>query len=184
MFPAIVYDGSDCFDAISRSFSYIYSKPWRMGFYTAIAMVYGAICYTFVRFFALVLFWSTRWFLQLGILGNNKKLAALWPEQPSFVRLYVSPDWQQLIWSEWVAALLVYLFLLVVIGLLVSFIISFYFSANTIIYSLMRNRIDNTALEDIFSDFEEVKSEPVSTEIESEESQPKPEAETQTESPD
>ena len=48
----------------------------------------------------------------------------------------------------------------------------------------MRNRIDNTALEDIFSDFEEVKSEPVSTEIESEESQPKPEAETQTKSPD
>ncbi|KPJ66193.1 MAG: hypothetical protein AMJ43_08865 [Coxiella sp. DG_40] len=184
MFPAIAYDGSDCLDAISRSFSYVYSKPWRMGFYTAIAIAYGAICYTFVRFFALVLFWSTRWFLQLGILGGNKKLVALWPEQPSFVRLYASPDWQQLIWSEWVAALLVYLCILVVIGLLVSFIITFYFSANTIIYSLMRNSVDNTALEDIFSDFEEVKSEPVSTEIKSEESQPKPEAETQTEPPD
>jgi len=27
MFPAVAFDGSDCFDAISRSFSYVYSKP-------------------------------------------------------------------------------------------------------------------------------------------------------------
>ena len=39
MFPAVAYDGSDCFDAISRAFSYVYAKPWRMIFYTAIAAV-------------------------------------------------------------------------------------------------------------------------------------------------
>jgi hypothetical protein len=38
-----------------------------------------------------------------------------------------------------------------VIGLIVSFIMSFYFSANTIIYALMRNRVDNTALDDIYT---------------------------------
>ncbi|MBC8481802.1 MAG: hypothetical protein H8D47_03970, partial [Planctomycetes bacterium] len=37
MFPAICYDGSDCFDAMSRSFSYIYAKPWTFGFYSALA---------------------------------------------------------------------------------------------------------------------------------------------------
>ncbi|MBA7640952.1 hypothetical protein ES703_48624 [subsurface metagenome] len=85
-------------------------------------------------------------------------------------------------WSQSIAAFLVYLVLLVVIGLLVAFVISFYFSANTIIYSLMRNRVDNTALEDIFSHFDDVKTEPTTIESKSEELQPQPESETQTDS--
>ena len=174
MFPAVAYDGSDCFDAISRSFSYIYAKPWRMGFYTAIAVVYGAICYMFVRFFAFLLLRATYWFLQVGVLGGNSKLTAIWQE-PSFRSLrgsLVLPGG-----TESVAAFLVYLCLLVVVGLVVSFVISFYFSANTIIYSLMRNRVDNTSLEDIYT--EEAKTEPTITESSSEQSQSQPEPETQ-----
>ena len=186
MFPAVAYDGSDCFDAISRSFSYVYSKPWRMGFYTAIAAVYGAICYTFVRFFTFLLLLVTRWFLQLGIWVKNSsnevnKLTAIWPE-PSFTNLLGSPASTMANWSQSIAAFLVYLVLLVVIGLLVAFVISFYFSANTIIYSLMRNRVDNTALEDIFSHFDDVKTEPTTVKSKSEELQPQPESETQTDS--
>jgi hypothetical protein len=182
MFPAIVYDGSDCFDAISRSFSYVYSKPWRMSFYTAIAVVYGAICYTFVRFFTFLLLWVTRWFLQLGVWGNNSsnkvnKLAAIWPE-PSFTGLRSSPPLATLNWSESLATFLVYLVLLVVVGLLISFVISFYFSANTIIYALMRNRVDNTALQDIYTPVAEVKKESIAAEFKPEKSQTQPEPET------
>ena len=155
MFPSIVYEGSDCFDAISRSFSYVYTKPWRMGFYTAVAVVYGAICYTFVRFFAFLLLWVTRAFLGLGVWADNSsnevnKLAAIWPE-PSFMNLLGSSGQSTAIWSESFAGFLIHLVLLLVVGLLVSFVISFYFSANTIIYSLMRNRVDNTALDDIYT---------------------------------
>ena len=176
MFPAVAYDGSDCFDAISRSFGYVYSKPWRMGFYTAIAAVYGAICYTFVRFFAFLLLWGTHRFLQFGVWVDNSskevnKLIAIWPE-PSFTNLLGSSELAAANWSQSIAAVLVYLLLLAVIGLLVSFIISFYFSANTIIYSLMRNRVDNTALEDIYTHFEDIKTEPTTIESESEETQP------------
>jgi hypothetical protein len=185
MFPAIVYDGSDCFDAISRSFSYVYSKPWRMSFYTAIVVVYGAICYTFVRFFTFLLLWVTRWFLQFCVWVNNSsnkvnKLAAIWPE-PSFMGLRGSPSWATANWSESLATFLVYLVLLVVVGLLVSFVISFYFSANTIIYALMRNRVDNTALQDIYTPAAEVKTESIATEFEPEKSQAQPKSETQHE---
>ena len=157
MFPAVAYDGSDCFDAISRSFSYVYAKPWRMGFYTATAAVYGAICYTFARFFAFLLLLVTHLSLRFGIMVTNSskeisKLTAIWPE-PNFMNLLGSSSLVTLNWSESFAHFLVYLFSLVVVGLLVSFIISFYFSANTIIYSLMRNRVDNTALEDIYTHF-------------------------------
>jgi len=184
MFPAVAYDGSDCFDAISRSFSYVYSKPWRMAFYSALAMVYGAICYIFVRFFAFLLLWATRWFLQLGIWVDSSskesnKLSVIWPE-PSFINLLGSPDLAAANWSEVFAAFLVHLFLLVIVGLLVSFILSFYFSANTIIYSLMRNRVDNTAIEDIYTDLEDIQTEPTTTESE----EPQPEAGTQEEPSD
>ena len=43
---------------------------------------------------------------------------------------------------------------LIVVGLVVSFVISFYFSVNTIIYSLMRNMVDNTPLEEIYTDYD------------------------------
>jgi len=174
MFPSVAYDGSDCFDVINRSFSYVYAKPWRMGFYTAIAAVYGAICYTFVRFFAFLLLGVTRLFLRSGVWVENSKdvnkLTAIWSE-PSFMNLLGTSDLAAANWTESLAAFLIYLFLLVVVGLVVSFIISFYFSANTIIYALMRNRVDNTALDDIYISFEDIKTEQSTTESKPEESQ-------------
>ena len=40
---------------------------------------------------------------------------------------------------------------LVVIGLLVAFVISFYFSANTIIYSLIRKKVDGIELGEVYT---------------------------------
>ena len=162
MFPAVAYDGSDCFDAISRSLNYVYSRPWRMGFYTAVAAVYGAICYIFVRLFAFLLLWFTHRFLQFGVLVDSSskevnKLIAIWP-QPSFTDLIGPSGSIPTNWSESLAGFVTYVFLLVVVGLVVSFVISFYFSANTIIYSLMRNKVDDTAIEDIYTDTSDVEA--------------------------
>jgi len=162
MFPAVAYDGSDCFDAISRSLNYVYSRPWRMGFYTATAAVYGAICYIFVRLFAFLLLWFTHRFLQFGVMVDSSsrqvnKLIAIWP-QPSFTDLIGPSGSIPTNWSESIAAFVTYLFLLAVVGLVVSFVISFYFSANTIIYSLMRNKVDDTAIEDIYTDTSDVET--------------------------
>ncbi|MHC4533917.1 MAG: hypothetical protein ACYS6K_08195 [Planctomycetota bacterium] len=175
MFPAIAYDGSDCFDSISRSFSYVYAKPWRMGFYTTIAAVYGAISYTFVRFFAFILLFVTHLFLELGVRVENSKdvnkLLAIWPKL-KFTKLISYKDVVTTNWTESVGAFLIYLFLLAVLGLVVSFVISFYFSANTIIYSLMRYKVDNTALEDMYTYFDETEIEPDTIESKTEKNQP------------
>ncbi len=160
MFPAVVYDNADCFDAISRAFSYLFAKPWRMGFYTIIAAVYGAICYIFVRFFTFLLLCVTYFSLQLGILGDNSKLTGIWLDKPTFLDLVVTPNWTALNGLELFGTFLVYLLLLAVVVLVTAFIVSFYFSANTIIYSLMRKAVDNTALEDVYTPAEENKTEP------------------------
>jgi hypothetical protein len=176
IFPAVAYDGSDCFDAISRSFSYVYARPWRMGFYTAIAAVYGSICYMFVRSFAFLSIWITRWFLQVILWaengsGNVNKLAAIWPE-PKFGTLLGLSKPLATNWTEAVAVFLVHLSVLVVVGLVVSFIISFYFSANTIIYSLMRSKVDHTARDDIYMNFDEADVEPAEIESKPQQEQP------------
>jgi hypothetical protein len=163
MFPAVAYDGSDCLDAISRSLSYVYAKPWRMGFYTVLSAVYGAICYIFVRFFAFLMLWTTYRSLQLGFLGGNTKLTTIWPP-PAFMNLVDPPNFAAANWSEKVAGVIVYLLLLAVLVLIVSYIISFYFSANTIIYALLRKKVDNTDLEDVYTISEEINIEPNMTE--------------------
>jgi len=181
MFPAVAYDNADCFDAISRAFSYIFAKPWRMGLYTVIAAVYGAICYMFVRLFAFLLLCVTYCSLQLGILGNNSKLTEIWSDKPTFTHLIVQPDWETLNGLQSFGAFLVYIMLLAVVILVVAFIVSFYFSANTVIYSLMRKAVDNTALEDVYTPTEETTTEPTTTE-ESKSEEKQSESETQPQS--
>jgi len=180
MFPAIAYDGSDNFDAISRSFSYVFTRPWRMAFYTAVAAVYGAVCYLFVRLFAFLLLWSARLFLQWGLWANcrNKgvnKVDVIWPSS-TFMNLPGPMASGTANWSESIAAFLIHLCVLVVVGLVVAFVISFYFSANTIIYALIRNKADDTALEDIYipAHPDEAKTEPAA-EQKTEETQSPPE---------
>lgn len=164
MFPAIAYDGSDCFDSISRAFSYVYARPWRMCFYSLIAGVYGSICYLFVRFFAFLVLATSHSFLGLGVFVDNSqgvdKLAAIWPA-PTFMSLLGANPLAGN-WAESFAAFLIHLFLLAVVGAIVAFVISFYFSANTIIYSLMRNRVDDTSLEEIYTGIEDSQTEDVS----------------------
>lgn len=152
MFPALAYDGLDCFDAISRSFNYVYSRPWRMALYTTSAAVYGAICYMFVRFFAFLLLLVTRFSLGLGLFGKSgQKFEAIWP-QSSFQNLSGMSLEATSNWWESFAAIVIYAFILVILGLIVAFIMSFYFSANTIIYALLRNKVDNTPLDKVYQD--------------------------------
>lgn len=172
MFPALAYDGLDCFDAISRSFNYVYSRPWRMAIYTALAAVYGAICYMFVRFFAFLLLLVTRFLLTLGLSSKaGQKFDVIWP-QPQFQNLSGSILEATSNGFEWLAALVIYIFILIILGLIVAFIMSFYFSANTIIYALLRNKVDNTPIDEICLD-------PVMNEISMNDSQ---QTEEQTES--
>ncbi|MBN2020332.1 MAG: hypothetical protein JW749_08910 [Sedimentisphaerales bacterium] len=158
VFPAIAYDGLDSLDAVSRSFHYIYVRPWRMGIYTAAGVIYGAICYLFVRFFAFLLLWTTYTGLRIGACLDSKqgladKIMAIWPE-PSFSRLTLYSTSAGSL-PEKAGAFLVYLFTLIVVGLVVSFIISFYYSANTVIYALLRNKVEDMPFDEIYTPLEE-----------------------------
>jgi hypothetical protein len=159
MFPTIAYEDSDGFDAISHSFSYTYARPWRLGFYVTVAFIYGAICYAFVRFFLFLVLWITYAFLQLGFVHRNAKLHAIWPA-PRFGEFLTGHPTTTTAWATSASAWLVHLWILVIVGLMIAFVISFYFSAGTIIYALMRHRVDRVPLNDVYIAQDEIQAQP------------------------
>lgn len=147
MLPVISYEGTDGYDALGRSYCYTYSKPWKLIYYSVIAIFYGAVCYMFVRLIAFLLLKSTYLFLQLGIFVESArtegvdKLAAIWPN-PEFFNLLGSQSNINSYWTEQLSSLFVYLAVLLIVGVVAAFVMSYYFCASTLIYALMRKSVD------------------------------------------
>jgi hypothetical protein len=157
-YPTIAVEGSDSFDAMSRSYSYVFSKPWRAIFYALLAFVYGALCFLFVRFFALLMLKSTRFFISSGTFMTSRpgtgysgadKLEAMWTN-PTFEHLWRPPAPFGMIRWESLGAWFITVWVTIVIALLIAFVVSFYYSASTIIYFLLRREVDATDFEDVF----------------------------------
>ena len=53
-------------------------------------------------------------------------------------------------WSESFAAFLIWFWVAIIVCLVLAFVISFFFSANTTIYFLLRKGVDRTDYEDVF----------------------------------
>lgn len=156
MVPAVAVEGSDSFDAISRSFSYVFSRPWRMGVYSLVSLVYGSACYLFVRLFAFLILWSVHFTSGLtmnldgsSLLESRGKLDAIWP-MPSFHELSPPITWATLGSTEQIGAFLFCVWSALVVGMVAAFLVSFFFTANTTIYFLLRHRVDATDMEDVY----------------------------------
>ncbi len=162
--PTIATEGSDAFDAISRSYSYVYSRPWRAGFYALVATVYGAICFLFARFFVLLMLKATRFFVGIGMaaasdrpgtgLADASKLDAMWPN-PTFDNLMPATPAFGLEGWEGAGAVFINVWLILTVGLLLAFLVSFYYNGATVIYFLLRQKVDATDLEEVFEDEKE-----------------------------
>jgi hypothetical protein len=154
MYPTIAVEGSDSFDAISRSFSYLYARPWRLAFYTLVAAAYGAITYIFVRYFLKMILSLTHYFVGMGVLRDADDTRPLWttiwPDPLVAARLSFTPDYLTLAGGQDIGAFLIWFWVALCVAMLGAFAISFYFSANTIIYVLMRHEVDATELDDVY----------------------------------
>jgi hypothetical protein len=154
MYPTVAVEGSDSFDAISRSFGYIYARPWRMLFYTAVAVGYGAITYLFLRFFILLTLALAHHFVSVAIFAQSTKglplFPSMWPSPAATGHLTYAIDFSALSWSQRVGAGLLSFWIYIAVGILGAFAISFYFCANTIIYLLMRRDLDATAIDEVY----------------------------------
>ncbi|MGH7213502.1 MAG: hypothetical protein ACREIT_01880 [Tepidisphaeraceae bacterium] len=169
MYPTIAVEGSDSFDAISRSFSYLYARPWRLLFYTAVAIVYGALTYLFIKLFIFLMLLLTHEFVDFGTFARVDREGAVkvdvapgatdqrpevwnsqWPHPVWPNAVVQDTEWQNLNGGERIGAFLVKFWVYLTLGMLGAYAISYYFSANTIIYYLMRHEVDATELDDVY----------------------------------
>lgn len=155
-FPVIAYEGTDGYDAISRSFCYVYTRPWWLFCYTTIAAAFGTVSYLFVRLFAYLLLVTTWLLMDLGILSHGAetgKLARMWVKPNFFELLGASAG--PLNVTESIASFTIHMVVLLVIGLVTAFVVSFYFCSSTIVYALMRRKVDNVDMSRVYIPLEQ-----------------------------
>lgn len=191
MYPTIAVEGSDSFDALSRSYSYLYQAPWQFLGYIVSALLYGAALIFFVGFMASLTVYLGKWGFSTapGLTsdepGRDRSPAYLFVHAPtSFgwrdLMLQDSP-WAQRVptvstgrgaapahfvlkdeyrneisWSNSVGAWLVGMWLGLLFLLVVGFGYSYFWTASTIIYFLMRKKVDDTDFDEIYLDEDEI----------------------------
>lgn len=148
LYPALAVEAVDAFDAVSRAYNYVITRPWRFLFYTAVMLVYGAIGYLVVGLIVFAALSATRAFVGLGSFAELSdgvtRFDAIFPE-PELTALSNDPHQAALDGSSfatlaaWLARAWVKLFIL----LLPAFAVSYYFSAQTWVYLLLRQAVDH-----------------------------------------
>jgi len=155
VYPAAAVNGSDVFDAIARAFNYVLNRPWRWLFYNAIAIFYGALTYLFLLLVIMLAAWATQrfvgqWVFTTTDLGANR-FETILPAQ-GLSTWQSSIDYASLDWSGRVSAFLVHCWMGLLLAILPAYLVSYYLSVNTWIYSLLRRDADGIELEDLLVD--------------------------------
>lgn len=157
MYPTIAVEGSDAFDAMSRSFSYVLNRPWRALLYALVAVVYGTITYLFVRFFAYLGLLAAHTFAKAGSWGGDAmgpwadQVDLVWTK-PTFDNLMGAIPWDAMSGMEKVTAAIIAAHLFVVAALVTAYFLSYFASASTVIYLLLRRQVDATDTDDVYMD--------------------------------
>ncbi len=190
MYPTIAVEGSDSFDALSRSYSYLYQSPWSFLGYVGTALIYGAALVFFVGFMGSLTVSIGQWGFS-GVPGlasddatKDRTPAYFFAHAPtSFgwrdlflhdsiwaqpveappvgvgmakVHFELKKDYVDAIsWNNSIGGWLVTFWLGVVFLLVVGFGYSYFWTASTIIYFLMRKKVDDTECDEIYLDEDE-----------------------------
>ncbi len=162
MWPVIAVEGTDGFDAFSRSYQFTYARPFRYGLYWLVAAIYGTACYLFVRLFAFIILrsihfwsgWGMGWASRPAYGPGANKLDTMWPP-PSFSHFNGPLQWQAMGGSESWAAVVLWLGVCLVSGIVLAFLACFVLSAATNMYLLLRRHIDATDMDYVYVEEEE-----------------------------
>jgi hypothetical protein len=181
MYATISTEGSDSFDALSRSYSYVLSNPWHYLWYSLVALAYGAVVVFFVGFMGSLMVNLGKWGVSLADIRSDRDPAYLCIYAPTsfgwrdlllsggneVVTATGSPvhpdDWH---WYNKVGAVMVAFWLDLVFLMVIGFGYSYFWSASTIIYLLMRRKVDDTEMDEVYveeDEGEEAYSMPITT---------------------
>lgn len=173
MYTTLSAEGSDTFDALSRSYNYVYESPWHYIWYSAVAIVYGAV----LTFFVVVVGSMTAYFAKWGV---SKFPAWGADRSPEYLFIY-SPEslgWRKLLlegspaaigddgeprdvddnkkymdnygWYNYAGAGMTSFWVNLMFLMVIGFSYSYFWTASSQIYLLMRKRVDETEMDEIY----------------------------------
>lgn len=135
MWAAISTEGTDSFGALSHAFAYVYQRPLKYLGYAVLAALAGVLGWYLVTLFAYwtneLALWSVSWgsgterLVDVRTLGERAGLAATGTQAIAF----------------WTNALTLFAY---------AFVFSYFWTATTVIYFLLRRLVDATALDEIY----------------------------------
>jgi len=140
MWAAISVEKTDCFDALSRSYAYVFQRPLRYLFYVVIATIFGSLCWLLVSNFAAAVaylpYWSTSW----G--GGQEQLNLILQRSPELGSLGKF------------GATMIHTWTMCVQLLAAGFLYGYFWTATTAIYFLLRQDVDATEMDEVELDEE------------------------------
>ena len=132
MWATISAEGTDSFDALSRSYAYTFQRPLHYLFYVAVAAVIGGLGWLVVQNFAAGVVWMSYWAAGWGcsasqlerMLGESKGISV------TFIHF----------WAGCVKLLAV------------GYLFSYFWTAAAAVYLLLRRDVDATEMDEVFLD--------------------------------
>jgi hypothetical protein len=171
-------EGSDSFDAVGRCYSYVIQEAWSYVWFVLVAIVYGAVVVFFVGLVGSLAVYLGKW----GVASMPG--AARFNRDPSYLCVYAptSFGWRELLlsgspvlgprqvyneaavteyvtntfhWWNYIGAFFVSLWLQLFFLMIIGFGYSYFWSSSTIIYFLMRRKVDDIDLDEVYLEEEE-----------------------------
>jgi hypothetical protein len=127
MWATISVDATDSFDALSRSYSYVYQRPLQYAFYLLVSLLVGLVGWLAVSTFAVVVLHMTDWAVAWGS-GRSEPVGGMGQAGASLMNF----------WNGCVRLLVL------------AFGYSFLWTAATAIYFLLRRDADATETDEVF----------------------------------
>jgi len=173
-------EGSDTFDALSRSYNYVFQAPWQYLWYIIVSVVYGVFVTFVVLGIGCLMVYFGKWAVSqpANIMLTDRKPDFLFVYSPkslgwrelmlkgSPVEIYQSPKtgdyepvnpkeseayMEQMTWWNQAGAGMVTFWMVLVFLLMIGFIYSYFWTSSTMIYLLMRKKVDEVELDEVFS---------------------------------
>ncbi len=144
MWGTISSEGSDAFDALSRSYAYTYQRPLHYLFYALLAVTFGAVGWLVVYLFSEAVIHLCYWGVSWGT--GHERLAEL------LIAAEGSRDIDGMLGA---GIFLLQLFNGLVRAIAAGFAFSFFWCLATAIYLLLRRDVDQTELDEVFVEDEQ-----------------------------
>jgi hypothetical protein len=137
MWATISVEGTDSFDALNRTYSYVFQRPLRYFFYVIVAALIGWLGWIVVENFAASVIWLASWAASWGAGSTRIEELTTGSGQSGLAQ---TAAWLIAFWGGWVK--------LAAIG----YSFSYFGVASTSIYYLLRRDVDARESDEVFLD--------------------------------